>query len=148
MQPTKEVKVESSQSHDRVVDVFLVGYHHVASRIPNELEVVEGREDRLEVGRGDGEERDILDIRVMLGHVGDEVMYVVRGFPPSNAEAAAKVCDEGTNECVGNEIACDTSMTGIVRCEHDLLLRGKISVIKIPRVRATYPKQAQKYGGC
>lgn len=49
-------------------------------------------------------------------------MHVVRRFPPSDAEAAAEVCNERTDQCVVHEVAGDTAVASVVRCEHDLLL--------------------------
>ena len=57
----------------------------------------------------------------MLGHVGHQVVDVVRGFPPADGETAAEICDEGANQCVHDEIAGYTAMACIVGCEHDLL---------------------------
>lgn len=123
MQPAEEVQVESCQSHDRVVEVLLVGNQEIACGIPYKLEVVEGGQDGLHVGRRCGEQRDVLDIRVVLRHVGNEMVYVVAGFPPADTEAAAKVCDESTDERIGNEVSCDSAVTGVMCCEHDLLLQ-------------------------
>lgn len=54
--------------------------------------------------------------------VGDEVVDVVGGFPPADAEAAAEVCDKGCDEGVDREVCCDSAVCGVVGCEHDLLL--------------------------
>lgn len=123
MHPAEEVQVESCQSHDWVVEILLVGNQEIACGIPYKLKVVEGGKDRLHVGRRCREERDVLDIRVVLRHVGNEMVHVVAGFPPADAEAAAKVCDESTNESIGNKVSCDSAVTSIMGCEHDLLLQ-------------------------
>ena len=56
------------------------------------------------------------------GHVCDEMVHVVRAFPPPDGEAAAKVGDEGADQSVGDEIAGYASVASIVGGEHDLLL--------------------------
>ena len=66
MQPGEEVEVKASNGHDRVVGVFLVGDEEVGRGVPDEGEVVEGREDGFEVGGGCGEKRDVLDVRVVF----------------------------------------------------------------------------------
>ena len=95
VQPAEDVEVEARERHDGVVHVFLVGDQQVAGAVPDELPVVEGGEDRFKVGWGGGEERDVLDVGVVLRHVGHQVVHVVRGFPPADAQAAAEVGDEG-----------------------------------------------------
>jgi hypothetical protein len=46
---------------------------------------------------------------------------VVTGLPPADAETAAKVCDESANEGVGDKVAGNSTMAGVMCCEHDLL---------------------------
>lgn len=127
MQPPQEVKIESGQSHDRVVRVLLVRDHEVRGGIPYELEIVERGQDGLEVGWRSSEEGDVLDVRVVFWHVGNEMVYVVRRLPPPNAEAAAEVGNEGADEGVGDKVACDATVAGVMRCEHYLLLKGGVS---------------------
>lgn len=97
MQPREEVEVEARDAHDRVVGVLLEGYKEVGSGVPDEGEVVVGRVKAPEErGRG-GEDRDVLDIGIVLGHVGDEMVNVVTALPPTNRKTAAKVGDEHAN---------------------------------------------------
>ena len=62
-----------------------------------------------------------MNVGVVFGHVGDEMVNVVAGLPPADAEAAAKVCNEGTDKCVCDKVASDSTVAGVVCCEHDLL---------------------------
>jgi len=87
-------------------------------------EVVVGGVQGAEEGRRGGEEGDVLDVRVVFGMVGDEVVDVVAAFPPANGEAAAEVGDEDADEGVGDKVMGDASVAGVVRGEHDLMLLG------------------------
>ena len=84
MQPGKGVQVEPRERHDGVICVALVGDEEVGDTVPDEAEVVEGTEDGFHVGGGCGEEWDVLEIGVVFGHIGDEMVDVVRGLPPSD----------------------------------------------------------------
>ena len=67
MDPGEKVEVESSNAHDRIVSVFLVGNEDVGCSIPDELEViVVARADGFEEGRGGGEKGNVLDVRIMF----------------------------------------------------------------------------------
>jgi len=85
-------------------------------------EVVVGGVQGAEERRRGGEEGDVLDVRVVFGMVGDEVVDVVAAFPPANGEAAAEVGDEDADEGVGDKVVGDASVAGVVRGEHDLML--------------------------
>jgi hypothetical protein len=99
----------------------LVGDHNIARCIPYKLEVVEGGQNGFDVSRRGGEQGDVLDIGVVLRHVGDEVVHIVAGLPPADTKTAAKVCNEGTDKCVCDKVASDSTVAGVVCCEHDLL---------------------------
>jgi hypothetical protein len=121
VEPGEEVEVEASNGHDGVVRVLLVGDEEVGGGIPDKGKVVKGAQDGAEVGGRGGEEGHVLEIGVMLGHVCDEMVNVVRALPPSDAQTTAKVGDEGTNQRVGDEVAGDAAVAGVVSGEHDLL---------------------------
>jgi hypothetical protein len=127
VQPRQHVEVEPGKGHDRVVCVLLDRDHEVGGAVPGEGEVVERGEDGFHIRRGGGEERRVLDVGVVLGRVGDEVVHVVGRLPPADAEAAAKVGDEGPDDGVGDEFARDAHVAGVVGGEHDLLLRGVLA---------------------
>ena len=122
VQPGEEVEVEAGDAHDGVVGVFLVGYEEGRGRVPGEGEVVVGGVQRVEEGRAGDEERDVLDVRVVLRVVGDEVVDVVAAFPPPDRQAAAEVGHEHADQGVGDEIMGDAPMTGVVGGKHYLML--------------------------
>ena len=123
--PGEDIEVEAGEGHDGVVGVFLVREEDFARAVPGELKVlVESRDDALDVGRGGGENGRVLNVRVVLGHVGDEVVHVVRRLPPADGQAAAEVGDEGADQSVDYKVARYTAMAGVVRGEHNLLLEG------------------------
>ncbi len=110
-------------------------------------EVVVGGVQGAEEGRRGGEEGDVLDVRVVFGMVGDEVVDVVAAFPPANGEAAAEVGDEDADEGVGDKVVGDASVAGVVRSEHDLMLLSVRWIGSDRRwVRWPYPEKAKK--GC
>jgi len=148
MEPAEEVEVEARKCHDGVVPPLLVWHEQVASAVPNEAKVVEGREDRLHVCGGRGEQRDVLNIRVVFGEVGDEVVNVVRGLPPADTETAAEVGNEGADERVVDKVSCDATVAGIVCCKHDLLLQKPLALCWMQKTMKTYPEQAKEHGRC
>jgi hypothetical protein len=121
MEPGQKVQIETGDGHDGVVGVLLVGYNEVGGGIPDEGKVVEGTQDRAEVSRRSREKRNVLKVGIVFGHVGDEMVNVVRALPPTNAEATAEVGNESTDKGVEDEVASDATVTGVVSSEHDLL---------------------------
>ena len=68
--PREEVQVEAGDAHDGVVGVLLVGNEDFGGAVPDKSKVVVGGAKGLEKGRAGGEERNVLDIRVVLLEVG------------------------------------------------------------------------------
>lgn len=66
----QNVQVEASYAHDGVVCVFLVADGEVGCLVPDEGEIVVARVDRLEEGRASGEQRYVLDVRIMFLRAG------------------------------------------------------------------------------
>lgn len=122
MQPGEEVEVEASDGHDRIVGILLVGHQRLTGLVPDEGEaVVICGGDRAGEGSA-GCAGTVLDVGVMLGVVGDEVVDVVTALPPADGEAAAKVRDEDPNQGVNEEVSGYGAMVGIVCREYDLVL--------------------------
>lgn len=103
--PGEEVEVEAGDGHDGIVRVALVLHCPVGGGIPDEAEaIVIRRSNTSEEGwRGD-EEWYVLDVRVVYGIVGHEVMHIVTALPPSYGETRAEIANEDSNERVNHEV--------------------------------------------
>ena len=55
------------------------------------------------------------------GIVGDEMMHIMTAFPPSNRQTTNKVANEDADQRIDNVVVCDSAMSSVVCCEHDLL---------------------------
>lgn len=119
--PTEDVQVEPGDGHDRVIRVLLVRNHQLARLVPHIGEIVVRRVRIPELGRAGGKDGDVLGVRVVFGRVGDEVMNVVRRFPPADGESATKVGDEDSDEGIWDKLARDSTVSGVMSGEHDLL---------------------------
>ena len=60
--------------------------------------------------------------RITYGVIGDEMVDVVTTLPPSNRQATAEISNEHANQRIRDEVVCDSTMSGIVGCEHNLVL--------------------------
>jgi len=127
MEPRQGVKVESSKGHDRVVGEFLPGNNQIGSLVPDKAELIKGAKDGLEVGGRSDKERHVLEIGVMLGHVGDEMVDIVRALPPAYGETTAKIGNEGSDQGVDDKIAGNSTVSSVVCGKHDLLLERRVS---------------------
>lgn len=85
--------------------------------------IVVRRGQRLEKGRAGGEEREVLNIGIVLGVIRDEMVDIVGRFPPANGETTTEIRNKHANESICDEALSDATMTGIVGGKHDLMLR-------------------------
>mmetsp|Transcript_60553 Transcript_60553/g.162449 ORF Transcript_60553/g.162449 Transcript_60553/m.162449 type:complete len:372 (-) Transcript_60553:13-1128(-) len=88
-----DVEVEPGEGHDREVEPVLLGDQQLADAAVLELhhpEVVLGVQGLEEPGVH-GEDREVLDVRVVLQAVGDDVVDVVGCLPPSNRNPSQQV---------------------------------------------------------
>lgn len=121
MSPAEQVQVEASDGHDGVVGVLLIRQKNLACPIPHKGEFVIGRKDAAELRGARSEKRSVLDVRVVLGCVGDEVVHVMGRFPPADTETATKVGNEYADKGIRDETLRDASMTGVMCGKHYLL---------------------------
>lgn len=70
---------------------------------------------------GDSEEGHMLNVRVMFGGVGDNVVDIVVALPPAEAEAAQEVGDDYSNDSVESEGVRYSHMAGVVGGEDKLV---------------------------
>ena len=69
----------------------------------------------------DCEEGHVLDVGVVLGAVGYDVVDVVVSFPPANGQPAEKVGDEDSDASVDVEVVCYAHVACIMDGEDELM---------------------------
>jgi hypothetical protein len=69
----------------------------------------------------DGKERDMLNIGVMFGLIGYDVVYVVASLPPPKTQATDEVCDNDSYNTVHVEIVRDSHVASIMGSENKLM---------------------------
>ena len=79
--------------------------------------VVVGGTQGGEETRGDGEERYVLDIRVVFGRVGHDVVNIVVALPPPDGQATEEVGNQDSDTCVNVEVVGYPHMASIVSGE-------------------------------
>ena len=100
---------------------MLIPQHKLRHRVKGHDAVVVGASQALEEGRGDGEEGHVLDVRVVGGGVGDEVVDVVVALPPAAGEAAEEIGDQDADAAVGVEVVGYAHVAGVVHGEDELV---------------------------
>lgn len=75
-------EIDSSEAHDWVIRKVLVADEESSDGIESEFPIVESRGYGVEEFGGDGENRDVLHIWIVVEAVTGEVMSIVRPFPP------------------------------------------------------------------
>ncbi len=81
------------------------------------------RPEALEKSVGNGKVRHVLDIRVVFGRVGHNVMDVVVPLPPAYGKAAEEIGNDDTNDRVQLEVVRDAIVAGVVCNEDELVPR-------------------------
>lgn len=119
--PGQTVEVETAQHQDRVVQPVLHGDGDFGHSVEFHDAVVVSRSQALEKAWGDGEERHVFDVRVVLGRVGDDVVHVVVPLPPADRQAADVVGYEDRNAAVDVENVGDADVRRVVRGEDQLM---------------------------
>mmetsp|Transcript_26042 Transcript_26042/g.46310 ORF Transcript_26042/g.46310 Transcript_26042/m.46310 type:complete len:290 (-) Transcript_26042:284-1153(-) len=99
------------------------------------------RKERPKKCVGDGKHRQVLNVGVVVSAVCHNMMYVVRVFPPADANAVANIAGKEADDVVPLAVVCDACVAGIVadescllperrdkdgRCKHVLLDQRKI----------------------
>lgn len=90
--------------------------------IPRVFVIVESAVNGFEKCRRVGKDGDVLDIWIVFGHVGAEMVDIMRALPPPNRQATAKVGNKRANQSISDKVARDATMACVVSREHDLLL--------------------------
>jgi len=63
----------------------------------------------------------MLDIRIVLRCVRDNVMNIMISLPPAKAEATKEVRNDDTNSRINDKVVSDAHVAGIVGAEHQLM---------------------------
>ena len=122
--PAQEVEVEAAEGEDGVVEVVLVLEQEFREAVVGHDAVVVGALQTGEEAGADGEEGHVLDVRVVGGGVGDEVVDVVVALPPAAGEAAEEVGNHDADAGVGVEVVGDAHVAGVVDGEDELVPEG------------------------
>ena len=69
----------------------------------------------------DGEERDMLNIWVVLRSIRDDMVNIMITLPPPNAQPTTQVCNENADQRINGQVVRDTPVASVVRREHDLM---------------------------
>lgn len=72
--PREAVKIESSKAQDGIIKVVLNGHNDLSKGIVRQNSLVVGGKQVSEKTMADGKERQMLDIGIVLGVVGNNVM--------------------------------------------------------------------------
>lgn len=70
---------------------------------------------------GDGEEGHVMDIRVIVRVIGDDMMNIVIVFPPADADTAKKITKDNTEEIVPSPIQGESAVTHVMGNKGGLL---------------------------
>lgn len=67
------------------------------------------------------EERHVLNVRVMLGGIGYNVMHVVVAFPPTARQATKKIGNEDADAAINVKVVRNAHVAGIMHRENELV---------------------------
>lgn len=121
MFPAQAVEIEAAESEDGVVEEMLVSNCELGNGVAFHDAVVVGAAQRLEKSMRYREKGHMLDVWIMFGGVGHDVVDVVVPFPPAEAESAEEVGDYDSNYGVVGEIVRYAHMSCIVGREDQLV---------------------------
>ncbi|KAI7288067.1 fatty acid desaturase [Hortaea werneckii] len=121
VRPGEDVEIEAAEGEERVVHEVLVFKHELGDGVVRHDAVVVGALETAEEAVRDGEERHVLDVRVVLGAVRDDVVDVMVAFPPAAGEAAEEVGYEDADAGVDVEVVRYAHVAGVVDGEDELV---------------------------
>jgi hypothetical protein len=75
----------------------------------------------IEEAVGDGEKRHMLDVRVVFGGVGHDVVDIVVAFPPANTKTADEIRNNDTDNSINVKIMRNSHVASIMSGENKLL---------------------------
>jgi len=107
-------EIDSSEAHDWVIREVLVADEEPSDGIESELPIVESRGDGVEELGGDGENRDVLQIWIVVEAVASEVMSIVRPFPPRYRDSGEAVAGDKLSDSVVRFVRHDDVVARVV----------------------------------
>ena len=119
--PAQDVEVEAAEGQNGVIEVVLVLQHEGRDRVVGHDAVVVCALEAGEEAVADGEEGHMLDVGVVGGGVGDDVVHVVVALPPAAAETAEEVGDQDADAAVDVEVVGDAHVAGVMDGEDELV---------------------------
>ena len=108
------IQVETRQRHDDDIEDVLVAHKKLRHAVEFQCPIVVLRKDILEVGLGDGEDRKVLNVGIVLDRIRDSVVSVVRFFPPPNSNASEEIRDGVAQRQVKTSDMRQTVVTAVV----------------------------------
>lgn len=69
----------------------------------------------------DCEDRHVLDVRIVLRCVCDNVVHIMASLPPAEAEATDEVRNDDANNGVDDKVVSDAHVAGVVGGEDQLM---------------------------
>ena len=107
-------KIYPGDAHYRVEGPVLVADEEFGGGVEREGPLVEVGPYVAEELGGDGEERHVLEVRVMVEAVAGDVVRVVVALPPGDAEAGEAVAGEHLDDAVEERVARDAVVARVV----------------------------------
>ena len=95
--------------------------HELCDRVVFHDTVIVCAPKALEKSMTDGKEGHVLDIRVMLDAVGDNVVYIVVLLPPAARQASDEIGYENSDAAVYLKVMCDTHVPCVMDGENKLV---------------------------
>lgn len=115
------VEIEVAEEEDWIVKILLVLDDGLRKGVVSHNLIVIGAPQRVEEAVGNREEGHMLDIWIVLGRVGHNVMYIVPALPPTLTEASEKVSKENSNGGIDVVVVRDAHMASIMAGQGKLM---------------------------
>mmetsp|Transcript_8151 Transcript_8151/g.12122 ORF Transcript_8151/g.12122 Transcript_8151/m.12122 type:complete len:232 (+) Transcript_8151:700-1395(+) len=122
MQQTLHVQIEPCKRHDGVIKPVLILDEHMRCFVQRQI-IIEPRAENFILQKlfRNGKNGQMLNIRIMLDRIGDNVVHIVTPLPPTDAEPRKKVTKKQTQRRIQNTIVRNAIMPQIMPNKRRLL---------------------------